>query len=106
MKPFCLFTAMAAAVLAAGCSPAWPPAHEAASAQVSQQAQQTQQAQQQQAHQQTQQQQPPHKPPVLSVGVSDPDTQLVLPWFLADIVNAVNTHQSAGGLMQTMKGGL
>ncbi|KWK67637.1 hypothetical protein [Burkholderia ubonensis] len=36
------------------------------------------------------------KPPVLSVGVSDPDTQLILPWFLTDIINAVNTHESSG----------
>ncbi|MEC5408163.1 hypothetical protein VOM14_21655 [Paraburkholderia sp. MPAMCS5] len=103
MKPFCLFIAMGAAVLAAGCSSAWPPAHEAASGSLSQQAPQRPH---QQAPQQAPQQQPPHKPPVLSVGVSDPDTQLILPWFLADIVNAINTHQSAGDLMQTMKGGL
>ncbi|CAB3757141.1 hypothetical protein [Paraburkholderia humisilvae] len=30
------------------------------------------------------------KPPRLSVGVSDPDTQLILPWFLNDIINFVN----------------
>ncbi|HKT94944.1 MAG TPA: hypothetical protein VJS30_00220 [Paraburkholderia sp.] len=32
----------------------------------------------------------PSKPPALSVGVSDPDTQLILPWFLTDLINAVN----------------
>jgi len=32
------------------------------------------------------------KPPVLSVGVSYSDTQLILPWFLTDIINAVNDH--------------
>lgn len=32
----------------------------------------------------------PTKPPRLSVGVSDPNTQLILPWFLTDIINAVN----------------
>jgi hypothetical protein len=30
------------------------------------------------------------KPPRLSVGVSYPDTQLILPWFLNDIINFVN----------------
>ena len=30
------------------------------------------------------------KPPRLSVGVSDPDTQLILPWFLNDVINFVN----------------
>jgi hypothetical protein len=30
------------------------------------------------------------KPPRFSVGVSYPDTQLILPWFLNDIINFVN----------------
>lgn len=30
------------------------------------------------------------KRPRLSVGVTDPDTQLILPWFLNDIINFVN----------------
>jgi len=30
------------------------------------------------------------RPPRLSVGVSYPDTQLILPWFLNDIINFVN----------------
>jgi hypothetical protein len=34
------------------------------------------------------------RPPRLQVGVSDPDTELILPWFLTDIVNAINTHGS------------
>jgi hypothetical protein len=38
--------------------------------------------------------------------VSDPDTQLILPWFLADIINAVNAHQSFGSALNTMKQGL
>jgi hypothetical protein len=29
-------------------------------------------------------------PPRLSVGVSYPDTQLILPWFLNDIINLIN----------------
>jgi hypothetical protein len=32
----------------------------------------------------------PTRPPRLTVGVSDPDTQLILPWFLNDIINFVN----------------
>ncbi|HTI18344.1 MAG TPA: hypothetical protein VL598_11820 [Trinickia sp.] len=30
------------------------------------------------------------KPPRLSVGVSYSDTQLILPWFLNDIINFIN----------------
>jgi hypothetical protein len=30
------------------------------------------------------------RPPRLTVGVSDPDTQLILPWFLNDIINFIN----------------
>lgn len=30
------------------------------------------------------------KPPRLTVGVSNPDTQLILPWFLNDIINFIN----------------
>jgi hypothetical protein len=30
------------------------------------------------------------KPPRLTVGVSDPNTELILPWFLNDIINFVN----------------
>jgi hypothetical protein len=33
---------------------------------------------------------PTSKPPRLSVGVSYSDTQLILPWFLNDIINFVN----------------
>jgi hypothetical protein len=32
------------------------------------------------------------KPPRLTVGTSYPDTQLILPWFLDDIINFVNYH--------------
>jgi hypothetical protein len=35
---------------------------------------------------------PPSRPPRLTVGVSDPNTQLILPWFLNDIINFVNYH--------------
>lgn len=96
------FTTLAAlVVLAAGCSSAWPPAGR-----------------------QTVQPVPAYtdtcipcanhgamradsasKQPVLSVGVSDPDTQLNLPWFLADLINAVNTHESVGDLLHTIRSG-
>lgn len=48
----------------------------------------------------------PSKPPVLSVGVSDPNTKLILPWFLTDIVNAVNTHQSAHCFARALRSGI
>lgn len=32
--------------------------------------------------------------PRLTIGVSDPNTRLILPWFLNDIVNAINTRAS------------
>ena len=99
MKPF-RFTA-ALVVLAAGCSSTWSPANK-----------------------QTVQHIPAdtdtcipcanHSPtrvdstskrPVLSVGVSDPDTQLILPWFLTDIVNAVNAHESVSDSLHTIRSG-
>ena len=45
------------------------------------------------------------KRPVLSVGVSDPDTQLILPWFLTDIINAVNAHESVSDSLHTIRNG-
>ena len=33
---------------------------------------------------------PDRAPPRLTVGVSYPDTQLILPWFLNDIIDFVN----------------
>jgi hypothetical protein len=46
------------------------------------------------------------KPPALTIGVSDPNTALNLPWFLTDIVNAVNTHQSPHCLMRALRNGI
>ncbi|MXK61430.1 hypothetical protein GRT41_34135 [Burkholderia pseudomallei] len=43
------------------------------------------------------------RPPSIRVCVSDPDTQLNLPWFLTDIINAVNTRQSGGELLHQMR---
>ncbi|PTB19156.1 hypothetical protein C9I57_19185 [Trinickia symbiotica] len=45
---------------------------------------------------------PTSKPPRLSVGTSYPDTKLNLPWFLTDIINAVNTRQSPRCLLHTL----
>ncbi|MBN3787236.1 hypothetical protein [Burkholderia sp. Ac-20353] len=45
----------------------------------------------------------PSKPPLIRVCVADPDAQLTLPWFLTDIINAVNTHQSGGDLLRKMR---
>ncbi|MGG1943957.1 hypothetical protein AB1286_04015 [Trinickia sp. NRRL B-1857] len=44
--------------------------------------------------------------PALTVGVSDPNTKLNLPWFLTDLVNAVNTHQSPHCLMRALRNGI
>jgi hypothetical protein len=38
--------------------------------------------------------------PVLRVGVSDPNTQLILPWFLADIVDAINNRTPPADLLR------
>ncbi|RDU97408.1 hypothetical protein DWV00_19535 [Trinickia dinghuensis] len=46
------------------------------------------------------------KPPVLSVGVTDPNTKLNLPWFLTDMINAVNTHQSAHCFVRALRSGI
>ncbi|WP_025600187.1 hypothetical protein [Burkholderia sp. WSM2230] len=109
MKPFCcsaVMTGAAALVLVGGCSSTWPPAQQ----QTAQHATADTGPRLARTDQRTSRTEPspppPRKPPVLSVGVTDPDTQLILPWFLADIVNAVNTQQSFGDLMHTMKGGL
>ncbi|WOD15156.1 hypothetical protein [Paraburkholderia kirstenboschensis] len=106
MKPF--YVAATAAVAAAvtmplgGCSSAWPPPAEP----VAQHASPANETRASPAYQGATTTAPATKPPALSVGVTDPNTQLILPWFLADIVNAVNTRQSFGDLMHTMKNGL
>ncbi|RQR63186.1 hypothetical protein DIE07_06295 [Burkholderia sp. Bp9002] len=43
------------------------------------------------------------RPPSIRVCVSDPDTQLNLPWFLTDIINAVNTRQSGREFLHQMR---
>ncbi|MFM0280731.1 hypothetical protein P0D75_22195 [Paraburkholderia sediminicola] len=84
MKPFCFAAALA--VLSAGCASTWPPASN-------------QTARPSRTDTDTYIPHPTDgarpgdstsKPPRLSVGVSYPDTQLILPWFLNDIINFVN----------------
>ncbi|WP_423369698.1 hypothetical protein [Burkholderia sp. LMG 32019] len=45
----------------------------------------------------------PSKAPPIRVCVSDSNTQLNLPWFLTDVLTAVDTHQSAGDLLRKMR---
>ncbi|RQV77702.1 MULTISPECIES: hypothetical protein [Burkholderia cepacia complex] len=41
--------------------------------------------------------------PPIRVCVGDSDTQLNLPWFLTDVLTAVDTHQSPSGLLHKMR---
>ncbi|RQR90863.1 MULTISPECIES: hypothetical protein [unclassified Burkholderia] len=43
------------------------------------------------------------KAPPIRVCVGDPDTQLNLPWFLTDVLTAVDTHQSPRDLLHKMR---
>jgi hypothetical protein len=38
--------------------------------------------------------------PVLGIGLSDPNTQLILPQLLTDIINALNSRTSADDLLR------
>ncbi|CAD6537325.1 hypothetical protein LMG28727_03442 [Paraburkholderia kirstenboschensis] len=109
MKPFCVAaTAVVAAAVTmplGGCSSAWPPPAQPVAQHVSP-ANETRASPAYQGAKPAAPTAPATRPPALSVGVTDPNTQLILPWFLADIVNAVNTRQSFGDLMHTMKNGL
>lgn len=42
----------------------------------------------------------------LHVGVSDPGTKLVLPWFLADLVDAVNQRTSPQHFAKKLRDGI
>ena len=84
MKPFCFAAALV--VLTVGCASTWPPADNRITEQI-------------RADTTTRIPRANHclpcgdctsKPPVLSVCVSYSDTQLILPWFLTDIINAIN----------------
>lgn len=86
MKPFCFAATLALIALIAGCASTRSPATD-------------QTAQPGPAYTDTYVLHTPDgatpgestsKPPRLSVGVSYPDTQLILPWFLNDIINFVN----------------
>lgn len=54
---------------------------------------------------QAQQAEPPSRKR-LSVGVSDPNTELVLPWFLADLVDAVNRRSSPHDFAKKLRDGI
>ncbi|HEM7799584.1 hypothetical protein ABEG10_31470 [Burkholderia cenocepacia] len=45
----------------------------------------------------------PSGAPLIRVCVGDADTQLNLPWFLTDVLTAVDTHQSPSGLLHKMR---
>jgi len=42
----------------------------------------------------------------LRVGLSDPNTELVLPWFLADLVDAVNRRSSPHDFAKKLRDGI
>ncbi|VWB43355.1 hypothetical protein [Burkholderia lata] len=46
---------------------------------------------------------PSSKAPPIRICVSDSNTQLNLPWFLTDVLTAVDTHQSGGDLLRKMR---
>lgn len=48
----------------------------------------------------------PRSQPTLRIGLSDPNTQLVLPWFLADLVDAVNQRTSPHDLAKKLRDGI
>lgn len=92
-------TAATVTVLLSACSTAWPPpggstAHQPSTGTVEHRAV---------AAQTPQYAAPKPNRPALTVGVTDPNTQLILPWFLADTINAINTRQSFGDLLNRMK---
>ncbi|KUZ01828.1 hypothetical protein WS50_08320 [Burkholderia territorii] len=43
------------------------------------------------------------KAPPIRICVGDSDTQLNLPWFLTDVLTAVDTHQSPRDLLHKMR---
>ena len=92
--PLILFTA--------ACSPAWPDA----SVHLAQTAQPDTHAPTPVAVNDRNAIAPPANAPVISVGVSDPNTQLILPWFLTDIINAINSRASVNDLLRTVGHGI
>ncbi|WP_027209677.1 hypothetical protein [Burkholderia sp. WSM2232] len=89
----------AVTVLLSACSTAWPPPGDSTAYQRS-----TSTVEHRALAAQTPQYAAPKASrPALTVGVTDPNTQLILPWFLADTINAINTRQSFGDLLNRMK---
>ena len=87
MKRCCF--AVVFVVLTGGCASAQPPVSDQSARQAPAHAPSTQHAAPRTGYS-TARGDSPSKPPRLSVGVSDPNTQLILPWFLTDLINAVN----------------
>jgi hypothetical protein len=84
MKPFCLAAALI--VLTAGCASRWsPPNNQTAQPKPSGTYTYILHTTDGATHGDS-----ASKPPRLSVGVSYPDTQLILPSFLNDIINLIN----------------
>jgi hypothetical protein len=86
MKRLCFAVALAVVVVfVAGCASTWPPANTANTAN-------SQTAYPVPASTQTyaMRSDSTSKPPRLSVGTSYSDTQLILPWFLNDLIDFVN----------------
>ena len=49
---------------------------------------------------------PARETPIISIRLTDPDTQLNLPWFVSSIIDAVNTRTPANNLLRTFEQGL
>jgi hypothetical protein len=84
-------------LFAACCAPAW----SYASVLIAQSPQQNTLAPEPATAQEAQFNAHPSDRPILAVGVSDPNTQLILPWFLTDVINAVNSRSSFSNRMLT-----
>jgi hypothetical protein len=89
-------------LIALACSPAW----SYGSVQLAQEAQPDTRAPTSAAAQDPHYAAPKADTPVITVGVSDPNTQLILPWFLTDIINAVNSHSSADEFLHNVGRGM
>ncbi len=88
--------AAALVLFAAACSPAW----SYASVQPAQVAQSDTLAPNQVTIPDPKNAAQPVDRPVLDIGVSDPNTQLILPRLLTDIINAVNSRTSANDFLR------
>jgi hypothetical protein len=86
-------------------SAAWTPAWSYASVQVAQSPQQNMLAPYPATAHEPQDAAQASDKAIFTVGVGDPDTQLILPRFLTDLINAVNARSSPDELMHTLARG-